>query len=108
MTVSGAFLVIVICIYLIIISRNMILFRGRQRDQILTAIQDENKARQYGKAAGKLFIITGAGMIAFSTAWLITRSRNVNFAGDVFLLICLFAILRTNKKWSGKYGITIY
>jgi len=95
-------------IYILLVARNMIALSGRQKGQILSAIPDPAKAAEYGKKAGVMLLITGIGVIAFACYDLAAQNEGLYQAEDIFILLCALAILRLNKKYSGKYSITIY
>ena len=95
-------------IYVFITGLNMFMFKSRQKDQILAAIPDQAKAAEYGKKAGITMLIAAIVVIVVACVALFTGNQNLNIVEDLVLLVCLVVVLMLNKKYSGKYTITIF
>jgi predicted ABC-type exoprotein transport system permease subunit len=95
-------------IYMIIIAINMLQFKGRQKDQILAAIPDQDKAMEYGKQGGKAYLLTGIVITILGILYFITNIAAFNGIIGIFILIMLFVIMNLNNKIAGKANVTIF
>lgn len=100
---------LIICgIYVVYVGLFMVMFKGRQKNQILKAIPEEAKAKAYGKVCGSMVLIAGILAIGCAVLWMMTGQEIYSTILEFVLLVVVVLNLYLNKKYSGGYTITIY
>jgi hypothetical protein len=99
---------IVVAIYVFYVAINMIQFKGRQKERILAAIPDQDKAVGYGKNAGTAMMLFGFAFLAFCILRYVTN--NMIFDAVILLVVLADIVVNMyfNRKYAGKSNINIY